>query len=303
MLWEMNCSPFNLSCALGLALALPSPFPVSGAELIDPAALGFGAPAFTADFTAQGTLDYQNGSGGIDLYEFRALAPLAKWESGSWLFGTGLNYSGTGADFGGASGLGSTTLHQLEVQLFTAYEEKSSPWWALGFLSPGIASDFKDLGSDAFAATGLGLIGYHWNARLDLAAGVFAGYRLGEAIVLPAVGFIWRPTERCIVQATPPILAIGWQPNTDWTLGLVGYPAGGSWEIGGKNEAVRQIDLTLWRAALSLERRFGPHWRVSARGGMAFGGEVEFRDASERVLSSSDLDPSPFGALAVKWAF
>jgi hypothetical protein len=298
----MTC-PFFTSFSFSMALTAALIFPAHGAGLIDPAALGFGPPAFTADFTVQGSLDYQKESGGIDLYEFRALAPLAKWESGSWLVGAGLNYAGVQADFGGAFGVEEKSLHQIELQLFGAYEKKSSPWWGLGFLSPGMASDFKDPGSDALTATGLGLIGYHWNERLDLAAGVFAAYSLGEATVLPAVGFIWRPTQEWIVQATPPIVAIGWQPTAAWTLGLVGYPAGGGWEVGEKNEAVRQIDLTLWRAALSVERRFGPHWRVNVRGGMAFGGEVEFRDASARVLSSSDLDPAPFGAVAVKWAF
>ena len=51
------------------------------------------------------------------------------------------------------------------------------------------------------------------------------------------------------------------------------------------------------------ERRFGDHWRVSARAGVAFGGELELRDADARVISDTDLDPAPFGALAVKWAF
>jgi hypothetical protein len=248
----------------------------------------------------QKTLNYRAGCGGP---EGRALIPALKWQHDSWLFAAGLNYTGIEADFNTSANLGTTHLHDLAIQLVAAYNNPNTPWWALGFLTPGIASDFSSVTSDALTATSLALVGYRWNDHLDLAAGVFASWSLGEASVLPAIGFIWNPSSHWTIQATPPIVAIGWKPIPNWTFGLVAYPAGGSWEIGNSSDPTRQINLSLWRAALSIERRLGPHWRISARSGIAFAGDIEFRDSSARVLSSSNLDSAPFAALALKWAF
>lgn len=63
------------------------------------------------------------------------------------------------------------------------------------------------------------------------------------------------------------------------------------------------MELDLWRAAASVEKRIGEHWRVSVPGGVSFGGELELRDADSREIFSTDLDPAAFGAVALKWAF
>ena len=295
--------PHAASITRRIAALLLAALPASAAELIDPAALGFGSPAFTLDTTFQDSLSLENGTGDIDLFEVRALIPALKWKHDSWLFAAGLNYTGIEADFNTTQNLGTTHLHDLAIQLVAAYNNPNTPWWALGFLTPGIASDFSSVTSDALTATSLALVGYRWNNQLDLAAGIFASWSLDEASVLPALGFIWNPSSHWIIQATPPIVAIGWKPIPNWTFGLVAYPAGGTWEIGNSSDPTRQIDLSLWRAALSIERRLGPHWRISARSGLAFAGDIEFRDSSARVLSSSNLDSAPFAALALKWAF
>ena len=57
--------------------------------------------------------------------------------------------------------------------------------------------------------------------------------------------------------------------------------------------------LGAWAPTL-LQRKF--HVGVT-QAGLAFGGELELRDTDERVLTSTDLDPAPFAAVALKWAF
>jgi hypothetical protein len=273
-------------------------------ELIDPAALGFGFAGFTLDTTVQGQLDYDDDrGGGLDLFELRTIAPVGKVNIGSWLIGATLNYSWTHADFGGLRGLGTADLHTIETTIVAAYRRADSPWWLLAFVSPGVSTDFNDVTGDAFNANALGLLGYRWSPRLDLAIGVFADYSLNEVTALGSIGVIWRPSDRWILQATPPIVAIGYKPDADWTISAVTYPGGGKWEVGGREQEVRQVDLGLWRAAISVEKKLGAHWRVSARGGIAFGGELELRDSQERVLADRDLEPAPFGAVAVRWTF
>jgi hypothetical protein len=293
----------HLSLLAGFALSFETDAMGREIELIDPAALGFGSPAFTLDATYQGSLDYDNRSGGVESFESRAQLPVTKWEVGSVIFGATLGLTWRHVDFGPGFGLGEKDLFNIEAQITAYWRPKDSRWWGLGFVTPGLGTDFEAVNSDSFQIAALALLGYQVNPRFDLAAGVFAGYSLEDAQVLPAVGFIWRPDDTWIVQFTPPIVAIGWQPSPDWSLAVVTYPGGDSWEVAETEDGVRQVDLDLWRAALSIERRFGEHWRVSVRGGVAFGGELELRDSDARVLSSSDLDPAPFGAVAVKWAF
>lgn len=272
-------------------------------ELIDPAALGFGPPAFVLDVTYQDTLDYDARRGGVETIETRAAAPFATWRIGEVRFGTTLDYSWRHADFGPGFGLGEKDLHTVKLRLSAFWRPENSKWWALGFVTPGIATDFSSVTSDALTLSGLALVGYQWTKTLGFAVGAYASTGVGDTNVFGAIGFIWTPNDRWIVQATPPIVAIGYRPTPDWTLGAVVHPAGDAWEVEETDSNVRQVDLSLWRAALSVERKFGPHWRVNVRGGIAFGGELELRDREERVISDTDLDPAPFGALAVKWVF
>ncbi len=273
------------------------------ADLIDPAARGFGKPAYVADFTWQGDLDLDTGSGGaLSLYEGRFNAPVAKFGSDELLIGLSLSYDYTSFDLGGRYPV-DADLHATEVQLAARWQPAGSRWWGLAFVTPGLSSDFEDVQDDAFSLTALAIAGYKVSDTFDVAAGVVALYSVGEASVYPAIGFIWRPDDEFIVQATPPIVAIGWTPVPAWTLALVTYPAGGGWSVGDSSDVVRQLDLTLWRVALSLEHKLDEHWSIGVRGGVSFGGELELRDARERVLQDVDLDPAPFVSAALKWSF
>jgi len=283
-------------------LALPSRTTAAN-ELIDPAALGFGFAGYTLDITGQPSADYEDRAGGYEAIETRVIAPFYQWQPGDWIVGASVNYAWHHADFGGGFGLGRKDLHAIDLQMVAAWRPENSRWWALTFVSPGLNTDFESIGSDSFTISALGLLGYKVTPTLDLALGVGAGYSLRDARVLGALGLIWRPNDQWILQLTPPIIAIGWRPDRQWTIAAVAYPGGESWEVAETADGVRQVNLDLWRAALSVEYRIGDHWRAGARAGVSFGGELELRDSDARVLSSSDLETAPFAALAVRWAF
>ena len=107
-----------LSVSLFLLAAVPSGRAV---EFIDPAALGFGPPAFTLDTTYQSALDYDRGESGLEMLEMRAVLPLGKWERGDLLIGVGVDYGWHHADFGGREGLGTEDLHALKARLSLAW--------------------------------------------------------------------------------------------------------------------------------------------------------------------------------------
>lgn len=273
----------------------------TAAELIDPAAFGFGRPGYMLDTTWVGRQDFDGLAGGVEMFELRLIAPLAGWKLGDGRLGISLGYNYTRLDFSGPLALGRQDLHNLEAQLAYFWSPPDSKWWGLGFITPGIATDFERVSSNAFQIAGLGLLGYKVSDSLSLAGGVFSSYAHEDGVVFPAVGFIWEP-KPFIVQVTPPFLVFGWRATDKFTFSLSAYPSGGSWDVRDAG-GVRTIDFSGWQGAASVIWRATDRVSVSVRGGVNFRGELELRDGSENVLLDRDLDPAPFGALNLRFQF
>jgi len=271
------------------------------AGLIDPAAFGFGRPGFMVDTTWVGRQDFDGLPGGVEMFELRLIAPLAGFKIGDGRLGISLGYNYTRLDFSGIFALGRKDLHNLEAQVAYFWSRPDSKWWGLGFITPGVSSDFGDVSSNSFQIAGLGLLGYTVSDTLSLAGGVFSSYALDDGVILPAAGFIWEP-KPFIVQVTPPFVVFGWRATKDFTFSLSAYPSGGSWDVQDSGR-VRAIDLSGWQGAASAIWSITDRFSVSVRAGVNFGGELELRDGSQNVLADRDLGLAPFGALNVRFKF
>lgn len=286
---------------LALAFLLVSAASSPAAELIDPAAFGFGRPGYMLDTTWVGRQDFDGLAGGVEMFELRLIAPLAGLKLGSGRLGISLGYNYTRLDFTGPLTLGRQDLHNLEAQIAYFWSRPDSKWWGLGFITPGLATDFECVSSNSFQIAGLGLLGYKVSESLSLAGGVFSSYSHEDGVVLPAIGFIWEP-KPFILQVTPPFLVFGWRATEKLTFSLSAYPSGGSWDIRDTG-GVQTIDLSGWQGAASAIWRATDRFSVSVRGGVNFGGQLELRDGSQNVLLDRDLDPAPFGALNLRFQF
>jgi hypothetical protein len=203
-------------------------------------------------------------------------------------------------DFNGFFGLQSETLHTLETQLSLFWRPEQSPWWGLGFVTPGIGTDFQGLSLDDFEVSSLGLLGYRFTNSFSLAGGFFAQYGAEEGMIVPALGFIWKP-DPFIVQVTPPFVVLGWRATERVTLSLSAYPSGGSWDV--ENPNVNRVELNGWQTAASVNYQATDRFSVSLRAGLNVGGELELRDENNHVLANETLESAPFGALNVRWQF
>lgn len=294
--------PLTLSpCHRAFASLLLCAASSSAAELIDPAAFGFGRPGYMLDTAWVGRQDFDGAAGGVDMFELRLIAPLAGWKLGDGRLGISLGYNFTQLDLNGAMGLGRQDLHNVQAQLTYFWSPQASKWWGLGFVTPGIATDFKGISSNAFQIAGLGLLGYKLSDTFSVAGGVFTSYSHEDGRVYPAVGFIWEP-KPFIVQITPPFLVFGWRASDKFTLALSAYPSGGSWDVE-QAGAVRTIDFTGWQGAASVSWRATERLLVSVRGGVNFRGELELRTSSQDVIFNRNVDPAPFAALNVRFQF
>lgn len=269
-------------------------------DLIDPAAFGFGRPGFMVDTTLIGTQDLANRPGGLDLAEVRTILPLWTTKINALRLGASVSYNLSELDFNGFLGLQRETLHALEAQISLFWRPEQSRWWGLGFVTPGVGTDFQGLSWDDFEVSGLGLLGYRCTDSFSLAGGLFAQYGAQDGMIVPAIGFIWKP-DPFIVQVTPPFVVLGWRATDRVTLSLSAYPSGGSWDV--EDRAVNRIDLRGWQAAASVIYQATDRISVSLRAGMNVGGELELRDGKNRVLANETLESAPFGALNVRWQF
>jgi hypothetical protein len=269
-------------------------------QLIDPAAFGFGRPGYMLDATFIDTQDLANRPGGLDFFEVRSILPLWTKKVRDVRLALSLGYNLTEIDFGGISGLQNETLHTLEAQISLFWRPEQSRWWGLGFVTPGIGSDFQGLSWDDAEIAGLGLLGRRLSDSFSVAGGLFARYGAKEGLVVPALGFIWQP-DPFIVQVTPPFVVLGWRATERVTLSLSAYPSGGSWDVEDPN--VNRVELNGWQTAASIIYQVTDRFSVSLRAGMNVGGELELRDGANRVISNDTLDAAPFGAVNLRWQF
>lgn len=283
-----------------LTLSQPAAEVSRGVQLIDPAAFGFGRPGYMLDTTFMDQQDFANRPGGVDFFEVRTIVPVWTTKVESTRLALSLGYNLTELDLGGLAGMGSETLHTLEAQLSLFWRPTASRWWGLGFVTPGLGTDFQGLSWDDFEVSGLGLLGYRFSDTFSVAGGAFAQYGAEEGRILPALGFIWQP-EPFILQVTPPFVVLGWHATERLTLSLSAYPSGGSWDVEGPN--VNRVDLSGWQAAASIIYKLTDKLTLSLRGGMNLGGELELRDTNNRTVADETLEAAPFGAVNLRWAF
>jgi hypothetical protein len=269
-------------------------------DLIDPAAFGFGRPGYMVDTTFIDTQDLANRPGGLDFMEVRTILPVWTKKVADLRMSASLSYNLSELDFNGFLGLQRESLHTLEAQLSLFWRPEQSRWWGLGFVTPGLGTDFQGVSWDDFEISSLGLLGYRFTDAFSLAGGFFAQYGAHEGMIVPALGFIWKP-EPFIVQVTPPFVVLGWRATDRFTFSLSAYPGGGSWNV--EDPAVNHVELNGWQTAATLLYQATDRFSISLRAGLTLGGELELRDNNNRVLANETLESAPFGALNMRWQF
>jgi len=268
--------------------------------MIDPAAFGFGQPGFVADLSVVDHQEFQSQPGGLDFMELRTIAPIVAKKWGDFLVAGSIGYALTDVDFHEFGGLQDETLHTLEAQITVAWRPENNPWSALGFVTPGLGTDFRGISWDDVEFTGLGLINYRVQENLSLAGGVFGRYAADDNMIVPALGFIWK-CEPFIVQMTPPFAVIGWHATERLTLSLSAYPSGGAWDL--DDSEVNRVNINGWQTAASVIYQLTDHLTLSLRGGVNLSGEVELQDANHRVIKDEDLETAPFSAINLRYSF
>ncbi len=163
--------------------------------------------------------------------------------------------------------------------------------WSV-MLSPGLASDFDDVTSDALRLKCLALATYQSVPAWRWVGGVYYGQAFGESRVFPAVGTVWRAAPEWTLNLIMPRPAVTYAPTRVWAVTALVQPAGGDWSIEHEGRK-RELILETWRGGVEVSWRPNPGIGVDVQSGVAFARSLELRDGDDTV-SEEDLDSVPY---------
>ncbi|MBK1792035.1 DUF6268 family outer membrane beta-barrel protein [Persicirhabdus sediminis] len=192
-----------------------------------------------------------------------------------------LRYESTWFDLDGIDALNDVNVHTLAFSFNFFYNQPGSKWSFIATATPGISSDFSDVNGDDFYINGLVGAKYRWNDDFSLLIGAGSVRRLGGQLLLPAIGFEWRPSDCTYVSLRGPVFTAAWQPHEDWIIRAMVLPGGGVWNVKDKEtSASYDIKQSNFQGGLLVERRLSQHVWLTAWGGLTFANEVEIETAS-----------------------
>jgi hypothetical protein len=232
-------------------------------------------------FTQTGAMDIDGNSGDLSITKFQATAflskPIALTPDLTMLpmfsYGiTQLDFSGTGPLPIEDEGLHSASLSAIFTQDF-----RNSPWFAMGWTSAEMATDYQGLSGDDFTFdVALGM-GYRVSDTLMISAGFVVINLNGDEEIFPGINFSWKPCDAFSLALFGPKLLARYDINDSWYISLNGTPGGGSWNIDDSTGQSRTIELDSYWIGLNTHHRITGEFWVSAGIGYTFANQIEIK--------------------------
>ncbi|MDG1138280.1 MAG: DUF6268 family outer membrane beta-barrel protein [Opitutales bacterium] len=221
---------------------------------------------------------------GYDQWEVRA--PFYFSQIRDWTLAAGIRYQSTQLDISDTSvyPLLEDQLHSLDLALYVSKQSSDSVNWLFLF-NPSLSGDYENMGSDAFNY--LAIAGAKWEQsdHLQWIFGAVYTSGIGDDMFLPAVGFIWEPSDNSTLVFAGPIIRYNYQFSSKWELNLGGQFVGNRWHTeanyGGSIEK-RDVRFRSYRISVNLQYNIGRNHALFAGGGIDFAGELELETPTAR---------------------
>jgi hypothetical protein len=181
-------------------------------------------------------------------------------------------------------------LYELSADL--SWRLRPAEWLFVDLkVTPGLYTDFKNVGSEAFRPRGHGLAIVALSEELQLVAGVVYTNRL-RTLIVPAGGVRYAPSEDTEFRLVFPaprishrVFTVG---QTKYFAYLAGEFGGGTWGVrreDGRDDTLGYNDLRLL-AGMEAETLDGPRWRAEV--GYVFSRSVEFASNQPQTYHPPD---------------
>ncbi len=256
-------------------------------------------------FTWSSDADFSNAGGSLSQVEAGIQGNVPILMKDNFRLTAGMQYRWNRLRFSGAPGpLGSKTfdLHRIDIP-FNVWADLNNRWKLWVRLQPGWYSDFGTVDSDDFILTSLALLSYQWSDTVKVAFGAYYSKDLGDARLLPAIGFIFEPNPQWSVALTFPRAEVAYAPNKDWLFTGRALLSGSGWNITDPAGGSRDVDLDYQavKVGVGVDRRISGAWWAYLDMGAQFGQEITIEGAPYQF--TQDLDTSIYTTVGVKLRF
>lgn len=171
------------------------------------------------------------------------------------------------------------------------------------FLAPGIAGDYRAIGSDDVRVR-LGVIGrFSTTQRLTLLAGLIYSQGYHSLPVLPIVGLVYRPDERWTISIAAPRPGVSYALTPELKLALNGEYHGTEYQLHQESLGARVIRYRDFRVTGGAEWNLADRVTGEIAAGYAFARKFIFYEQFAAGHSDISLDDGPFAraSLNLRW--
>ena len=252
-----------------------------------------------------GGMEMGTGEGSLEITQVALHSMLSKpiKLGESWLFAPIAQYTYTRLGFDGSPA--SFPFHDEDLQTFglSAFAvsiSESSPWIYGAWGRAELASDFKDVTSDALTFDLAVGGGYRYSDHFILGFGAAVFNLNGHVTGYPGIGFDWIVSDELRVGLYGTSFVTTYACSGDLTFSFRANTGGGIWNVTDASGASRAIDLTSYQMGCYVNRRLAGKLWLTAGVGATVGNKIEYTTPHGDTLFSREPDSGVFGLVALR---
>ena len=239
----------------------------------------------------------------IGANQWELMTPLSYHGGDDWSFGAGLRYQSTDVEVSDSSFLNEDRLHSLELALFLS-RDYSETLKGIALFVPGMSGDFDATGSDAMNYMAMAGVRWKQSETFQWIFGAFYSTGFDDDMFLPAVGFMWEPSDHTDLVFAGPIVRYRYSLNDslDWIVG--GQFSGNRWLTEanyGSGVTEREFAITAYRLYTTLQWNPSEKHGVFASIGAELGREVALKGTN--LDEDKDLKSAPSFEIGYRFRF
>ena len=239
--------------------------------------------------------------------QWELMTPLYYHDGGDWSLGAGLRYQSTDIEISDVSFLKEDHLQSLELALFLS-KDYSDSLKGIALFVPGMSGDFENTGGDAMNYMAMAGVRWKKSETFQWIFGAFYSTGFDDDMFLPAVGFMWEPSDKADLVFAGPIIRYRYSlsDSFDWIAG--GQFSGNRWLTeadynDGAGVVEKEFSMQAYRLYTTIQWNPTEKHGVFATLGAELGREVELKNAAGTTLAERDLKSAPSFEVGYRFRF
>ena len=230
---------------------------------------------------------------GYDQFSLRT--PLFYKAANDWTFAAGLRCQLTDFEISDHTLLDEDRLYSFDLAVFLGKKHSESLDWLMLF-NPALAGDFENFKGDAYNYLTIAAAKWKTSETFEWILGTVYTTGIGDDLFLPAIGFIWEPSENTSFVLAGPIIRYRYKFSDSFDFVLGGQFSGNRWNTqstyaGAQEE--RNFRLRSYRLSATLEWEFLENHALFGSTGIDLGRKVEIELTDETKVIDREIKSVP----------